>query len=66
MPFGPFACIAGLVIAVLTLGWLMHGLSHGGAGCCSGNYGTETRCPSCRHRNPTHARYCAQCGRPLV
>jgi hypothetical protein len=66
MPLGPFFCIIVLVLAVLTLGWIMHGLSHGSRGCCSGSFGTETPCPSCRHHNPTHARYCAQCGRRLI
>jgi hypothetical protein len=23
-------------------------------------------CPRCRHLNPTHARYCARCGRALA
>lgn len=27
--------------------------------------GTETPCPHCRHLNPTHARFCAQCGKGL-
>jgi hypothetical protein len=66
MPVGSFMCIVILVIGVLTLAWIMHGLSGGqgqGGSCC---FGTETRCPHCRHRNPTHARYCAQCGQKLA
>ena len=27
--------------------------------------GTETPCPGCRHPNPTHAKFCGQCGKAL-
>jgi hypothetical protein len=29
------------------------------------DFGTETACPRCHHLNPTHASYCAHCGRRL-
>lgn len=27
--------------------------------------GTQQRCPQCRQPNPTHAKFCSQCGKPL-
>ena len=27
--------------------------------------GTETACPHCSHPNPTHAKFCGQCGKAL-
>ena len=66
MPVGSFMCIVILVIGVLTLAWIMHGLRGQDADRRGGSFGTETACPDCRHRNPTHARYCAQCGQKLV
>jgi hypothetical protein len=29
------------------------------------DFGTEMECPRCHHSNPTHASYCAHCGRRL-
>jgi hypothetical protein len=27
--------------------------------------GTQTRCPQCREPNPTHAKFCSKCGKPM-
>jgi hypothetical protein len=27
--------------------------------------GTQTACKHCNHLNPTHARFCGHCGKPL-
>jgi ribosomal protein L40E len=29
------------------------------------DFGTEMACPRCHHLNPTHANFCAHCGRRL-
>ncbi|HRX87617.1 MAG TPA: hypothetical protein P5572_21530 [Phycisphaerae bacterium] len=28
--------------------------------------GTQTRCPQCKHPNPTHAKFCSRCGCALT
>lgn len=53
----------GLAAAVL----LLRAIFRSDRPCClSDDLGTEVPCPRCHHVNPTHARYCAHCGRRLA
>lgn len=54
--------IVAVVFGVLVL---IRALGSSGAAPDDVAWGTQSTCPHCRRDNPTHARFCAHCGKPL-
>jgi len=66
VPFA-FGWILVAIGCVVVFVLLLRSLFGGGPECeLPDALGTELPCPRCHHVNPTHANYCAQCGRRLT